>query len=114
MPKKQLVLLLSCAFVPWCLGVTLFTFLPIYSIRLGADSASIGNFLGAAFVALTVGTIGAGSLSDRFGRRKPFIIGAGLVCLPCTWLMSQVTQFWQLIPLTLIVWLCAGISISMV
>ncbi|MHB8628821.1 MAG: MFS transporter [Aggregatilineales bacterium] len=114
MTKKQLTVLFVCSFVGWVIGSGLFALLPIYAARLGADSASIGNYLAAAFLASTVGTLSAGWLSDRFQRRKLFIIAGGLVCAPGTWLMSQVTQFWQLIPLTIIVWFFAGVGISMV
>src|SRR5258708_36182393 len=80
MTKKQLGVLFVCGFVGWVIGNGLFALLPIYAARLGANSAAIGNYMAAAFLALTVGTIGAGWLSDRFQRRKVFIIVAGLVC----------------------------------
>src|SRR5260221_1574631 len=113
MEKKQLAALFTCTFFPWTIGNALFALLPIYAVRLGADPTMIGNYLAVAFFALTVGTIGAGWLSGKVGRRKIFIIAAGLVSVPSTWLMGQVTQFWQLVILTGIVWFCAGICISM-
>ncbi|MHB8625215.1 MAG: MFS transporter [Aggregatilineales bacterium] len=113
MKKKQLAVLFICNAVPWIVGNGLFALLPIYAVRLGADSASIGNYLALAFFAVTVGTIGAGWLSNKFGRHKVFIIAAGIGCCGGTWLMSLVTEFWQLIPLTCIVWFCAGVLISM-
>src|SRR5690242_14722742 len=112
MNRKLLALLLICNVAVWILGNGLFALLPVYAVRLGADSASIGNYLSLAFVAVTVGTIGAGWLSNKFGRQKLFIIGAGIVAFVCTGLMGAVNQFWQLIPLTAVVWLCAGIIIS--
>jgi len=113
MRKKQLAALFICGFIPWTIGNALFTLLPIYAARLGADSAVIGNYLASAFFALAVGTAGAGWLSNRFQRRKAFIVGAGMVSVPATWLMGQTTQFWQLVVLTAIVWFCAGVIISM-
>jgi DHA1 family multidrug resistance protein-like MFS transporter len=52
--------------------------LPLYAKALGATQFTIG-FMGTAFtVAFTILAIPGGWLSDRFGRRKPFI--AGLFC----------------------------------
>src|SRR5579864_5021306 len=113
MNKKQLALLFVCNGALWISGNYMFSLLPVYAARLGADSASIGNYLALSFFAATAGTIGAGWLSNRFGRHKVFIVGAGLLNLVSTVAMGQITQFWQLVPLTVIAWLCGGITISM-
>lgn len=113
MNKKQLAILFVCNGGFWITGNYVFSLMPIYATRLGADSASTGNFLALSFVALTIGTIGAGWLSNRFGRQKLFIVGGGLVNCACTWAMGQVTQFWMLIPATIGAWLCGGMVISM-
>ncbi len=108
MNKKQFVILFVCNCIPGIIGNYMFALLPIYAARLGADSASIGNYLALSFAALTVGTIGAGWLSNRFGRHKVFIVGAGVICCVCTGLISLIPQFWALVPLTIVVWLSAG------
>jgi len=53
--------------------------LPLYARALGATQFTVG-LMGTAFtIAFTMLAIPAGWLSDRFGRRKPFIFG--LLCL---------------------------------
>ncbi len=102
-----------CSFVPFVVGNGLFALLPVYAVHLNADPASIGNYLALAFLAVTIGTIGAGWLSNKFQKRKAFIIGASIGSFVTTALMSQVTQFWQLIPLTVGTWFFVGIILSM-
>jgi MFS family permease len=88
--------------------------LPVYAVRLGADPASIGSFLSLAFLAVTMGTLAAGWLADKFQRRKILIVLAGALNIPTTWLMGQTTAFWQLAVLTAIVWFFVGVGFTAV
>lgn len=54
--------------------------LPIYAQELGASTAAIGLLFAVYAVGLVLATPVLGMLSDRFGRRRPMLIGsAGLV-----------------------------------
>jgi SET family sugar efflux transporter-like MFS transporter len=112
MSRKQLVALFACSLIGWTIAQGTLALLPVYAVRLGADPALAGNYLALAFAALTVGTVTAGWLSDRFQRRKALLVVAGLVNVPATWLMGQATTFWQLAILTAIVWLFVGVGFT--
>ena len=109
---KQLTALFLCGVVAWIITQGLLSLLPVYAIQLGADPASTGNYLSLAFGALVVGTIAAGWFSDRFQRRRVMLIVAGLASIPLTWLMGQVTAFWQLAVLTALVWFFIGMTFT--
>src|SRR5262245_9430066 len=100
MRKKQLLALFGCSLVSWTIIQGTMALLPVYAVRLGADPASIGTFLSLTFLALTLGTLAAGWLADRFQRRKAMVVLAGALNIPTTWLMGQTTAFWQLVVLT--------------
>jgi multidrug resistance protein len=54
--------------------------LPVYAQQLGASTAAIGLLFAVYAVGLVLATPVLGMLSDRFGRRRPMLIGsAGLV-----------------------------------
>ncbi len=112
MDRKQLIALFACSLIGWTVAQGTLPLLPVYAVRLGADPALAGNYLALAFGALTVGTVAAGWLSDRFQRRKVLLVIAGLVNIPATWLMGQVNSFGQLAVLTAIVWFFMGISLT--
>jgi MFS family permease len=109
MEKKQFVALFAGGLVGWTLVQGLLALLPVYAVRLGADPANAGNYLAVAFLALTMGTLVTGWLSDRSQRRRLLIVVAGLANIPATWLMGQATALWQLAVLTAIVWFFIGI-----
>jgi MFS family permease len=113
MQARQLVPLLVCSFVQWVVTNGLLALLPVYAGQLGGDAASTGNLMAVAFFGLAVGTVGAGWLSDKFNKRRAFIVGASVVYGVCALLMGVVPRFWQLIPLALLTWLSAGIFTSM-
>ena len=114
MTRKQLAALFACALIGWTVGQGTLSLLPVYAIRLGADPATVGNFLALAFGALTVGTVAAGWLSDKFQRRKLMLIVFGLVSAPASWLMGYVGPLWQLAALTAIVWFSFGASLTVI
>jgi MFS family permease len=112
--KKQIIALFVCSLVPWAVGNGLVPLLPIYATRLGADPAIAGYYLSISYLSLAVGTVAAGWLSDNYQRRKIFIIIAGLVNVPITWLLGQVGNIWGLTGLTVILWFYGGLAISFI
>ena len=114
MSRKQLFVLFGLSLVINTGGPLAFGLFPVYAARLGADAASIGNYFASFFVALVVGNVLGGWLSDRFQHRKVQIIAAGLVAAGVFFLASQVGSLWQLIVLLDIESLFAGIVIATV
>src|SRR5882724_2873129 len=110
--NKQIAALFFCGLVAWIITQGLLALLPVYAVQLGADPASIGYYLSLAFAALVAGTFAAGWLSDRFQMRKVLLIVAGLGSIPLTWLMGRITEFWELVVLTALVWFFIGMTFT--
>lgn len=88
--------------------------LPVYATKMGAGPALTGYYLSFAFLALAIGTIVAGWLSDKLQRRKTILITAGIVFIPVVWLMGMASNIWQLAVLTATAWFLAGMAITLV
>lgn len=112
--RKQLFTLFTANVIFWTILQGLVTMLPVYALELGADPASIGNYLGFAFFAMTVGGVTAGWLADRFQRRKRLLTAAILANIPVSWLMSQAASFEQLVIVTGIVHFLASVGFGMI
>jgi len=111
--KKQILALFLCSLVPWTLGNGIAPLLPMQAAGLGASQAVAGYCLSLSHLATAAGTVSAGWLSDRFGRRKMPAIAAGLVSVPVLYLMGQATTLWSL-AVTLTVWFfCAGLILAL-
>lgn len=113
MSKRQLAALFVCSLVPWVIGNGLLPLLPVYARQIGASPALVGYYLSISYMALAIGTMVAGWLSDRFQKRKRLILIANAALMPGIWLMGQVSTPWQLIGLTSLVWFTAGISLTL-
>lgn len=113
MSKKQLLALFLCYLIIWTVGSGLLPLLPVYATQLGADPAVAGYYLSFSFLALAMGTMVAGWLSDNLQRRKTTLIVSGVVAFPAIWLMGQATNVWQLGALTASVWFLAGMGITL-
>jgi MFS family permease len=112
--KKQLAALLVCSLVTWTVGNGLAPLLPVYAMQLGAATAMTGYYLSFSYLALTLGTLTAGWLSDRIQRRKTLLILAAVAGIPLVWLMGQVTNVWHLALLTVAVWFMGGMQLALV
>jgi MFS family permease len=112
MSKKQLATMFACNLVGWTIFQSMINLLPVYAARLGANAAWAGNYMAMNFVALTLGTVATGWLSDKFQRRKALLVVAGLVNVPATWLMGRATEFWHLAVLTAIVFFLVGVGFT--
>ena len=114
MSRKQLFALFLCSLFPWTVGNGLIPLLPVYATQLGATPVLVGYYLACSYLALAVGTIVAGGVSDKLQRRKTLLITAGMISIPAMWLMSRATDLWHLAVLTATVWFCGGVGLSLV
>jgi MFS family permease len=114
MRRKQLYALFLCSLAPRTIGAGLLPLLPVHAGRLGAEPALVGAYLAFSFLALTVGTLVAGWLSDRTQRRKALLILSGIILVPALWLMGQATNTGQLTLLTAIVWFLGGMELTLI
>jgi cyanate permease len=55
----------------------------------GIDATGAGLVAGTITIAGIVGSVALGALSDRLQRRKPFLVAAGVVAVPCLWLLGH-------------------------
>jgi len=114
MSKKQLSTLFICTLIPWIVGNGLVPLLPVYVTQLGANPAIAGYYLAFSYLALAVGALSAGWVSDsRFRRKVPLIIAA-LSGIPFAWLMGQVKTIWGLTLLTALLWFAGGLALALV
>jgi MFS family permease len=112
--KTHLLILFLCSLVPWTIGNGLTPLLPVYASQLEASPILVGCQLSLSNLALAVGTVSAGWLSDRLRRRKALIIAGGLVGTPALWLMGQVTNIWALAAASAVWYFWAGISVTLI
>ncbi|QHE90976.1 MFS transporter [Pandoraea fibrosis] len=64
---------------------------PLLSKSLHIDPASLGRVFGAGFIGTVVGSLIAGPLADRFGRRRTLVAAllmTGIFTLACAWATS--------------------------
>jgi MFS family permease len=112
--KKQLVWLFFCSLIPWIVGNSLVPLLPVYAVKLGANSAVAGYSLAFSYLALALGAISAGWVSDWLHRRKLPLIMAGLIAIPTPWLMGQVSTVWGFTVFTACLWFCGGLGFALI
>jgi MFS family permease len=110
--SRQLFYLFLCNLAIVFIGMGLFPILPLYAMAFGASPAMSGLFMASTYTAISVGSISAGWLGARLGRKRLFV-GAGLISLPAVFLLGQVTALWQVVVLTAVLWLTGGIGLTM-
>ena len=109
--NKQLVYLFLCNFSILIIGFGLFPILPIYAAEFGASPSMIGIYLAVTYIAISIGSILAGQLSERLPRKSLFV-AAGLMGIPALVLLGQAQFLWQVVVLTALVWFAGGIGLS--
>ncbi len=58
----------------------------------GIGASGAGLVAGTITIAGVFGSIALGALSDRVQRRKPFLVVAGIVSVPCLWLLGHLSS----------------------
>lgn len=113
MQRKQLFALFVTNLVIFTVARATVMLLPIYLMHLGADKIMVGLVLGLMFASMGVATLGSGWLSNRFQHRRSWIILAGAVSIPITYLMGQTNSVGLFSIFAIIVWATYGITITM-
>jgi MHS family proline/betaine transporter-like MFS transporter len=113
MNKKQLAVLFLCNFAPFVVGGGALQLLPVYAATLGAPPVVAGYYLAVVYLALAVGALAAGWVSDRFRHRRALLALVGLIGIPTTWWIGQVGQVWALTALTASVWFLGGFGMAL-
>jgi len=111
--NKQVVYLFLCNFAIVFIGFGLFPVLPLYAAEFGASPSFIGIFLAITYIAISLGSISAGQLSERISRKTLFSAAGWLGTLSLL-LLSQANALWQVVILTALVWFAGGVGISIV
>src|SRR5574341_1089952 len=109
--NKQLIYLFLCNFSILFIGFGLFPLLPLYAAEFGASASFIGFYLAITYIAISIGSILAGQLSERLPRKTLFIT-AGSMGTPCLILLGQARSLWQVVILTALIWFAGGIGLS--
>jgi MFS family permease len=111
--NKQLSALFVSNFAILFVGFGVFPLLPIYAARFGATPSMIGVYLALTYVAISLGTLLPGWLSQRVSQKAVFVT-AGLFGVPALILLGYAAEFWQVVALTGIVWFTGGVGIALV
>jgi MFS family permease len=112
--RKQLASLFICSLIPWIVGNGLIPLLPVYAVKLGADSTVAGLYLAFSYLAIALGSVSAGWVSDsRFRRKIPLII-TSIIGIPFTFLMGQVKSILALTLLTAFLWFNGGLILALI
>lgn len=109
--NKHVLYLFLCNFAIVFIGFGLFPVLPLYAADLGARPSFIGIFLAITYIAISIGSIIAGHLSERISYKSLFV-GSGLLGTAALLLLGQVDALWQAVILTALVWFTGGIGLS--
>jgi MFS family permease len=114
MDKRQLLALCLCCVMIAFQGTVTVKLLPVYALQLGADPTTTGLLVAFAFLAVTVGSICGGWLSDWLHVRKPILLISAAIWIPAALLMTQATTIPWLILTTGILWLPGGIVLALI
>ena len=110
MNRKQLAALFVYSLVAFSGGNAMMAFLPVYALRLGANEVGAGIYLSLSFVAVSVGVLLSGWLSNRFQRRKLTLILCAVLGVPAIFLMGQVGSIELLTLFTMLSWFIGGMT----
>ncbi|HSG44287.1 MAG TPA: MFS transporter [Anaerolineales bacterium] len=71
----------------------------------------MGFYLAVTYISISVGSILAGQLSERFSRIT-LLTMAGLLGTPALFLLGRVQSYWIVVALTALIWFSGGIGLS--
>jgi MFS family permease len=114
MNKRQLLALCLCLVIVAFQATVTIKLLPIYSVQMGADPTTTGLLVAFAFLAVTVGNICGGWLSDWLHVRKPILLISITLWIPAALSMTQATTIPWLILTTGLLWLPGGLVLAMI
>lgn len=106
--------LFTSSLVGWTIGNGLLPILPVYAAELNISATQTGIYLALAFIALLLGTVAAGIISDRRQRQQRLLFVVGIASVPAVYLMGLATQYWTLVLITCVVWFLGGMGIALV
>lgn len=110
MRNRQLYYLFLSNFIVLFTGMGLFPLLPLYATEFGASPAMVGIYFALTYVFNSAGTILSSWAAQQLTRRGAFIITTSLG-VPALFLMGQVSELWQALLLTAVVWFSGGMTI---
>ncbi len=114
MKKSYLISLFIGSLVGWTIGNGLLPVLPVYAAARNVSQAQTGVYLALAYIALMIGTVVAGYISDRWLLRQRLLLIVGIAIVPAVWLMGVPTQYWPLVIITCIVWFLGGMALALI
>jgi len=109
--NKQIIYLFLSNFAILFAGLGIFPLLPLHAAEFGANSSMIGIYMAVTYIAISIGSIVPGKLSDKLPRKLVFQL-AGLVGIPSLILLGQAKSFWQVVVLTALTWFIGGVGLS--
>ncbi|MFC1771691.1 MFS transporter [Candidatus Margulisiibacteriota bacterium] len=110
---RYFLVLFICYLFDFGIGTGIFVLLPVYASKFGASPSFIGNYLASASIAIALGSLLGGWLADKFQRRKYIYISICMLDIPIFFLMTLLTNIWQLVFYTIILWFSGGIKLMM-
>jgi MFS family permease len=109
---KQLRILFLISLILYFTGASLFPLLPLYGAQFGATPSLTGIHLGIIAGANAVGLALAGRLVARVAPKRLFVAASLLGAAMLLWL-AFVTQFWQVVLATSLLWFSGGFVYSL-
>jgi MFS family permease len=104
---KQLRILFLINLILYFTGASLFPLLPLYGAQFGATPAVIGIHLALIAGANAIGIALSGRLVARVAP-KPLFVAASLLGVAMLFWLAHVTQLWQVMVATALLWLSGG------
>ena len=109
---KQLRILFLISLILYFTGSSLFPLLPLYGAQFGATPSLTGVHLGIIAGANAAGLALAGRLVARVAPKRLFVAASVLGAAMLLWL-AFVTQFWQVVLATSLLWFSGGFVYSL-
>lgn len=109
--NKQVLYLFLCNFTIVFIGFGLFPVLPLYAAEFGASPSFIGIYLAITYIAISLGSILVGQLSERVPY-KTLNITAGVLGTVSLLLLGRADELWQVVVLTALLWFTGGVGLS--